>query len=301
MSQDRKKLDNLNTKNIPSFCPGCGDFGIWSAFKIASQKAGWNATNTAITAGVGCHGHMVNFIDLPAVEGLHGRAVPVACGIKMVSHDTNVFVFTGDGDSLAEGGNHFIHAARRNQNITMILHDNAVYALTTGQTSPRSPKGYKSKSTPQGNVEQPLNPLSLAISAGATYVARVYSGEIDYLAELIIEANEHNGFSLIDVLQPCVTFNKMYTHYFYQKNTYKLDSSHDKTNKQAAFAKSLEWDLNQIPVGVFYHDTTTPSYEDQILQIQNGSILSKEVQKRDITSVMNKYSQNIKTTINSLI
>jgi 2-oxoglutarate ferredoxin oxidoreductase subunit beta len=137
-----------------NWCPGCGNFGIWTAFKEAAAQEKWNNANTAIVAGIGCHGHINNFIELSSFEGLHGRAIPVATGIKLVNHRLNVVVFTGDGDCLAEGGNHFMHAARRNHDLTVILHDNAIYGLTTGQTSPRSPHGYKSKSTPTGNVDE---------------------------------------------------------------------------------------------------------------------------------------------------
>jgi 2-oxoglutarate ferredoxin oxidoreductase subunit beta len=142
------------TNNTPTWCPGCGDFGIWTAFQNAASMANWNNTNTVLVAGIGCHGHIVNFMDITSFEGLHGRAIPVASGIKMANHNLNVFVFTGDGDSLSEGGNHFSHAARRNQNLTVIIHDNAIYGLTTGQTSPRSPIGFQSKSTPNGNINE---------------------------------------------------------------------------------------------------------------------------------------------------
>ncbi|HSX39368.1 MAG TPA: 2-oxoacid:ferredoxin oxidoreductase subunit beta [Candidatus Saccharimonadales bacterium] len=279
-----KTLNNLKTKNVPNWCPGCGDFGIWTAFKQAADKEGWDNSNTVITAGIGCHGHINNFVALSSFEGLHGRALPVASGIKIANPRLKVFVFTGDGDALSEGGNHFIHTARRNHDLTVILHDNAIYGLTTGQTSPRSPKGFISKSTPQGSFEEPLNPLALAITAGATFVARAYSGDIDYLADLMIEADKHKGFAFIDVLQPCVTFNSMYSHFFYQENTYQIEADFDATNKQAAFDKSLEWDLKKIPVGVFYN-VDKPTYEEQIVQIDKV-----KVEKRDIASLYTKYS-----------
>lgn len=278
----------LKTPNTPNWCPGCGDFGIWTSFKNAAQNQGWDNTNTAIVAGIGCHGHMVNFVRLAAFEGLHGRDLPVACGIKMANSDLNVFAFTGDGDCLAEGGNHFIHSARRNHDITVILHDNAVYGLTTGQTSPRSPKGYKSKSTPTGSFEEPLHPMTMAIAAGASFVARAYAGDFELLEHLIVEANKHKGFAFIDVLQPCVTFNKMYTHIFYQKNTYYLPDTYDKTNKMAALEKSYEWDYNKIPVGIFYQ-VDTPSYESQIPQIQKKPLVKIPLQKRDISGLYPKF------------
>ncbi len=278
----------LKTPNTPTWCPGCGDFAIWTAFKQAAVSENWNNSNTAIIAGIGCHGHMINFVQVTAFEGLHGRALPVASGIKMANHDLNVFVFTGDGDSLAEGGNHFMHSCRRNHNITIILHDNAVYGLTTGQTSPRSPMGYKSKSTPLGNIEEPLHPLRMALAAGATFLARVYSGDIEMLQQMLVKANAHKGFAIIQILQPCVTFNKEYSHIFYQRNIYHLDSTHDVTNKQAAFEKLLEWDLKKIPVGIFYQ-VEHPTYEEQILALKNAPLVKQAVEKRDLKELFQDF------------
>ncbi len=277
-----------HTPLTPTWCPGCGDFGIWTAFTEAAAQEGWNNTNSVAVAGIGCHGHIVNFIDLTSFEGLHGRAIPVASGIKMANHRLNVFVFTGDGDFLSEGGNHFIHAARRNQDLTVILHDNAIYGLTTGQTSPRSPKGFVSKSTPSGNIDEPLHPLRIAIAAGATFAARVYAGDIPRVTELMIRANAHKGFSVLQILQPCVTFNKTYTHAFYQKNIYELPASYDRTDKAAAFAKTFEWGEKQIPVGVFY-EVEEPSYEEQLLPIQKKTLVQQGVRVRDISSLLKKW------------
>ena len=253
-------LQELTTPCSPTWCPGCGNMGIWAAFKNAAAE-GWDSTNTALVAGIGCHGHILNFIKIASFGGLHGRALPVACGIKMVKPNLNVFVFTGDGDCFGEGGNHFLHTARRNHNITVLLHNNGLYALTTGQTSPLTPHGFKTKSTPQGNPDEPINPLALAIAAGATFVARAYTGDIPKLTQIIIEANKHQGFSFIDILQPCVTFNKQFTHQFFQENTYQLDSSHDSTNKFLAYEKAHEFGLKQIPLGIFYKvDKQTPKF-----------------------------------------
>lgn len=288
MTTAKKDYNSLKTPNTPNWCPGCGDFGIWMAFKQAAAEKGWDNTNTVLTAGIGCHGHIINFVKIVSFEGLHGRALPAASGMKIANHDLNVFVFTGDGDCLAEGGNHFIHTARRNHNLTVILHDNAIYGLTTGQTSPRSPKGYVSKSTPDGSFEEPLNPLAMAIAAGATFVARGYAGDIEYLSKLMIEANDHQGFAIIDVLQPCVTFNKEYSHFFYQKNIHFLDEKHDVTNRVAAYEKSLEWGIGKIPVGVFYK-VRMPTYEEQIPQIKHTPLIKQELKKRDITSLMSKF------------
>ncbi|HSR88960.1 MAG TPA: 2-oxoacid:ferredoxin oxidoreductase subunit beta [Candidatus Udaeobacter sp.] len=281
-------IQNLKTPNACNWCPGCGNFGIWTAFKQAAEKENWNNTNSVIVAGIGCHGHINNFIELSSFEGLHGRSLPVASGIKMVNDRLNVIVFTGDGDCLAEGGNHFMHAARRNQNLTVILHDNAIYGLTTGQTSPRSPHGFKSKSTPDGNLDEPLNPLSLALSAGATFIARAYSGDVPRLTELIIQANQHKGFSVLQVLQPCVTFNKLYTHSFFQENTYHLPADYNPQDKKAAFAKILEWGEKEIPLGIIYQEDRI-SYEEQIPQIKEAALVANAPEKRDINEILKHY------------
>ena len=166
------KMADLQTPFMPNWCPGCGNMPLWLAFKNAAVKQDWNNSNTAVVAGIGCHGHLVNFTKLTAFEGLHGRALPAATGMKIANTSLNVFVFTGDGDCFGEGGNHFIHACRRNHNLTVVLHDNGLYALTTGQTSPITPHDSKTKSTPFGNPDEPFNPLVMAIASGATFVTR---------------------------------------------------------------------------------------------------------------------------------
>lgn len=281
-------IQEMATPCSPNFCPGCGDFGIWSAFKKAAVESGWDSSNTAMIAGVGCHGHILNFIKIASFGSLHGRAYPVGAGVKITNHDLNVFVFTGDGDSLAEGGNHFIHACRRNHDMTIVLHDNAIYGLTTGQTSPRSPHGYVSKSTPEGNMDEPFNPITLAIAAGATFVARGYAGDIPRVAELMKQANAHKGIAILDILQPCVTFNKLYTHQFYQDNTYQLDDKYDPTDKNAAFAKAQEWGEKSIPMGIFYK-SDRQSYESQVPTLKSGTLVSRTVEKRDVSELFKKF------------
>jgi len=245
-------LAGLTTTCSPTWCPGCGNLSLWAAFKNASVEKGWDNTNSVLVAGIGCHGHILNFIKLTSIETLHGRPIPVASGIKAVNPNLNVFVFTGDGDCLGEGGNHFIHACRRQENITVLIHNNGVYALTTGQTSPTSPEGFESKSTPEGNEYLPINPLALAITAGATFAAREYSGDIKSLTKTIIKASEHKGFSVIDILQPCVTFNKKFTHEFFRENCYRLDEKYNFKDKKEAYNKSLEFGVKKIPLGVMY-------------------------------------------------
>jgi 2-oxoglutarate ferredoxin oxidoreductase subunit beta len=283
------QLQELSTICKPTFCPGCGDMAIWAAFKNAAVKEGWDNTNTVLTAGIGCHGHILNFTKIVSFEGLHGRPIPVATGCKLANNSLNVFAFSGDGDCLGEGGNHFIHACRRNHDITVLLHDNAIYGLTTGQTSPTSPHGYKSKSTPQGNVDNPLNPVALAIASGATFVARGYAGNIPHLTDLMIKANKHHGFSVIDILQPCITWNKNYTPLYYQQNVYVLDEKYDPKNKETAFAKSLEWGEKHIPLGVIY-ESDAPSYESQLPQIEKETLVEKPVDRKDLSDLFKKYT-----------
>ncbi len=279
---------DLNTNCPMTFCPGCGNFGIWGALKNAAIQENWNNSNTVLVAGIGCHGHMVNFLRLNAFEGLHGRAIPVATGIKLVNHKLNVVVLTGDGDALAEGGNHFLHACRRNHDLTVLLHDNSIYGLTTGQTSPTSPDGFRSKSTPLGNPDHPLHPLSLAIAAGASFVARSFAGDILHLTETIIAATRHQGFSVVDILQPCITFNKEYTVDFYRQNIYHLDNNYNPSDKHAAFAKSLEWGPGQIPVGIIYQENR-PSFESALPQLRDQPLIALEPSVKNISALYKKY------------
>lgn len=256
-------MADLATGYTLNWCPGCGNFPLWLSFKNAAVQQGWDNTNTVLVAGIGCHGHLVNFTKLTSFEGLHGRPMPLASGIKMANLRLNVFVFTGDGDCFGEGGNHFIHAARRNHDLTVILHDNGLYALTTGQTSPITPHGAKTKSTPLGNPDNPINPLALAIASGATFVARGYASDMPQLTDMIVKAQKHSGFAIIDVLQPCETYNKQFTHTFYQENCYYLPEDYNPTNKVKAFEKVQEFGLKQIPLGIFYTEEK-PSFESQI-------------------------------------
>ena len=282
-------LEELQTPCTPNWCPGCGNFNIWAAFKNAAVKEGWDNTNTALVAGIGCHGHILNFVKLTSFEGLHGRAIPVASGLKLANNRLNVFAHVGDGDCLGEGGNHFIHAARRNHNITVLLHDNALYALTAGQTSPATGKGVKTKSTPAGNPDEPIYPLALAIASGATFVARVYSGDMHRLTELIIEANKHKGFAVIDILQPCVTFNKICTHAMFLQNTYYLGDDYDPTNKKEAFEKAHEFGEKRIPVGIFYKEEK-PTLEEGYSQISEIPLVNQDPKFNGLTDLFKKYT-----------
>ncbi|KKS71666.1 MAG: 2-oxoacid ferredoxin oxidoreductase, subunit beta [candidate division WWE3 bacterium GW2011_GWD1_42_70] len=215
--------------------------------------------------------------------------MPVATGIKMVNNRLNVFVFTGDGDCFGEGGNHFIHTCRRNHDLTVLIHDNSLYSLTTGQTSPLTAHGFKTKSTPQGNPDEPFNPLALAIISGATFVARAYAGDMAKLTEIIVEANKHKGLSVIDILQPCVTFNKVCTHAFYRENIYYLEEGYNPSDKQKALERASEFGEKKIPLGIFYK-SDRPSYEENISQIKEKPLIEIPVDRATAGELFKKYT-----------
>jgi 2-oxoglutarate ferredoxin oxidoreductase subunit beta len=221
-------------------------------------------------------------------HSLHGRTLPIATGAKLAAHKMTVLAISGDGDGMGIGGNHFIHSCRRNINITNILHDNRVYGLTTGQTSPTSSNGFRSKSTPSGVLEIPVNPLSLALSSGATFVARGFSGDPAQLQEILKKAIKHKGFSFVDVLQPCVTFNKVDTYDHYREKIYKLEDTkgHDRHDIIQAFERSLEDD--KIPTGIFYK-TDRPVYEEGLKQIERKPLTEHIIGDVDINKLLNRY------------
>lgn len=254
-------VSDFTSPHFPNWCPGCGDFGIWAAVKGALVKLGWGPSDVVLVYGIGCHGHMVNFLKSYAFEGLHGRPIPVAEGIKLANKGLNVLVVAGDGDTFGEGTNHLVHAARRNHDITVIVHDNQVYGLTTGQTAPTAAEGFKTKSTPHGVLEAAINPLSLVLSAGATYVARGFAGDIASTTDLIVSGVKHRGFSYIDIYQPCVTFNHINTYQWFRERIYKLDGQHDSHSKIAAHTKALE--VDKLPLGLFYEEERS-IYEEEI-------------------------------------
>lgn len=254
--------DSFKTGFLPTWCPGCGDFGIWMALKQALAQLGIGPDDAAIVYGIGCHGNMYDWMNTYAVEGLHGRALPVAQGIKLANHKLPVIVVSGDGDCLGEGGNHFIHAAKRNPDITVIIHDNQVYGLTTGQASPTAKQGFKTKSTPEGVADEPVNPLTLAITAGATFVARGFAGDTPGLTQLMVSAISHKGFAVVDTLQPCVTFDRVHTYPWYRERLYQLkQEGYQADNRLQALEKALEWG-DRIPLGIFYQETR-PTSEDR--------------------------------------
>ncbi len=288
-----KKANNLkksdyNTSRRPTWCIGCGNFGIWNSAKSAFVELGLYPHEILIVYGIGCSGNGANFIKSYAFHTLHGRTLPVATGAKLANHKMHVLVMGGDGDGVGIGGNHFIHTCRRNIDITYIMHDNRIYGLTTGQTSPTSRQGFQSKSTPSGVIETGINPVALALTTGATFVARGYSGDTKQLSEIISMAMTHKGFSFIDVLQPCVTFNKVDTYEAYNQSVYKLDEDkgYDKSDLMQAIKKSMETD--KIATGIFYQ-TSKPTYEENLKQIERKPLVDHIISDIDITKVLLKF------------
>ena len=271
----------------PEWCLGCGNFPILIALKNALVQSAIDPKDTVVVSGIGCSGKLPHFVKTYAYESLHGRSLPVATGVKLGNHKLTVIAVGGDGDGYGIGMGHFIHAMRRNLDLTYIVHNNQVYGLTTGQTAPTSEKGYKSKSTPHGVLEEPVNPLALAISSGATYVARTFSGDLPHMVSTILGAIRHKGFALVDVLQPCVTFNKINTYPYFMQRVYKLDAgSYNAMDKQAALAKSFEWG-DKIPIGIFYKEDK-PTYEDGIPHLQEMPTCKRPLDNISVDKILDE-------------
>lgn len=268
----------------PIWCPGCGDFGVFAAITKALSDLKVDKSNAVIVSGIGCSSAMPQTFSTYGIHSLHGRLLPVASGSRLANHDLTVIGTGGDGDGYGIGVGHLIHTARRNINMTYIVMDNETYGLTTGQTSPTAMMGHKTKSTPFGVIEMPVNPLALAISAGATYVARGFSGDTVHLAELIKGAIQHKGFALVDVFSPCVTFNHDNTYEWFRPRIYKLDqSNHDPSNMASAFGKAVEdfqTDWEKIPIGLFYKNER-PSYEELDITLKNGPLIKQPFPTRE--------------------
>jgi 2-oxoglutarate ferredoxin oxidoreductase subunit beta len=243
----------------PDWCPGCGDFGVLNVLQRALVNMNIAPHDVMVVSGIGCSSNLPGFINTYGMHTLHGRSLPIAQGFKLANHEMNVIACGGDGDGLGIGVGHLVHAMRRNIDMTYIIMDNSIYGLTTGQTSPTSGMNMKTKSTPFGNTEMPLNPIALALSAGCTFVARGFSGNVKQLTEIYEAAINHKGFAFIDTFSPCVTFNKVNTAQYYRDNTYDImEEDHDKSDINAAFSRSLE--DGRIGTGIFYQ-SDRPTYE----------------------------------------
>jgi len=256
----------LITGTQNTWCPGCGNFSIQHTLKnvlAGLEEEGKSLDDIVLVTGIGCHAKIADYLNINTFYSIHGRTIPVATGIKLANPDLTVICCSGDGDSYAEGLDHLIFAAKRNIDITVVIHNNRVYGLTTGQYTPTSPLGFKGKSTPAGTAEYPLNPIELMLASGATYVARGYTKKMDQLKQLILEGMAHKGFAFIDVLQICATFFPVTD--YYTPRVYDL-SNHNRTDFESACTKAREWDYNgdaKIALGTFF-ERLLPSFDEKM-------------------------------------
>ncbi len=277
-----KNITKFNTQVMPTWCPGCGNYGIWAAVKQALAELTLEPHQVLATYDIGCFGNGANFLRTYALHALHGRALPPAIGAKLANHNLVVLAMAGDGGAYGEGIQHLIHAARYNVDVTYIVADNRRFSLTTGQSSPTTFKRAITKTTPFGEIKQPINPLALSLDAGATFVARGFAGDIPHLTDLIKRAIQHKGFSHIDILQQCVSFNKDNTLEWYKQIVYKLENHKYKPdNLDKARSKAVEFEARgRMPIGVLYQ-IKKPTYEDQIEQLQGEPLYKRKLEKID--------------------
>lgn len=247
-----------------AWCPGCGNFNLLTALSEALAELGLKPSQVVLVSGIGQAAKAPHYIQANVFNGLHGRSIPIAFGIQAVNPELTVIVESGDGCMYGEGGNHLIHAIRRNPNITVIVHDNQVYGLTKGQASPTSETGFVSKTQPLGTISEPFHPLALAVSQDASFVARGFTGDKEGLKSILKQAIQWKGFSLVDVLQPCVTFNHTNTFGWYRSRLYPLPEEYNSEDQVEAFKKSLEWG-NKIPIGVIYRHAKSV-FSDRIFE-----------------------------------
>jgi 2-oxoglutarate/2-oxoacid ferredoxin oxidoreductase subunit beta len=246
----------------PNWCPGCGDFSVQAAIQRAAANVGLEPHDLAVISGIGCSGRISGYINSYGFHGIHGRALPIAQGVKMANRDLSVIASGGDGDGFAIGMGHTIHAIRRNVDITYIVMDNQIYGLTKGQTSPRSALGFKTKSTPEGSIEPAISIMEMALTAGATFVAQSFSTDLKELTSIIEQGIQHKGFSLINVFSPCVTYNKVNTYDWFKENLTSLNDieGYDSSNRVKAMSTLMEH--NGLVKGLIYQDKEKKSYQD---------------------------------------
>jgi 2-oxoglutarate ferredoxin oxidoreductase subunit beta len=275
----------LNTSAKVTWCPGCGNFGILSAFRGALVELGLEREQVVVVSGIGCHGKISDYVNVNTFHGIHGRVLPFATGVKLANPDLAVFGFSGDADCYDEGWDHFCHAVRRNIDVTLIVHNNMVLGLTTGQTTATSQTGFRTKSTPFGSVVPPLNPIAHALVSSGSFVARGFAGDPKHLQGLIVQAAKHRGFNYIDVFQPCVTFNYLNSFEWFRQRVYKLeDTGHNVSDRQKALEKSFEWG-ERIPIGVFYKDERS-TFSDNLPQVKGVPLTKLPVEDMDISRII---------------
>ncbi|MDD5110535.1 MAG: thiamine pyrophosphate-dependent enzyme [Patescibacteria group bacterium] len=280
------QISDFSTTYKPTWCPGCGNFGIGVALRQALVSLDIPPHKLMAVFDIGCNSNGANWLRANVFHGLHGRPLPIGVGCKLANPELEVICFSGDGGALGEGGNHFLHTCRSNANLTYVVHDNQLYSLTTGQAAPTTDEGTETKSTPKGAPDRPLRMLQIAISAGATFVARGLADDIPGLSKLFEAALKHRGFAVLDVLQPCVTLNHINTREWYRAHTYQLAADHDSTDKAKAMALAGEWN-GKIPLGIIFREER-PTLEDHFSQMK-GKPLTQRVAVRDVAALLEQF------------
>ncbi|OGW58441.1 MAG: 2-oxoacid ferredoxin oxidoreductase [Nitrospirae bacterium RBG_16_43_8] len=271
----------------PAWCMGCGNFGILNAFKNAVVELGLEPHQFTIVSGIGQAGKFPHYLKCNTFNGLHGRTLPVATGIRLANHEMLTIAVAGDGDCYGEGGNHLMHAMRRNVNVKLFVHDNQIYGLTKGQASPTSPEGMTTKNQPFGVFSEQLNPIALAVALDCSFAARGFAGDMEHLKGLIKAAINHKGFSLVDILQPCVTFNKINTYEWYRQRVYRIEPEYNPKDRAAAFKRALEWE-ERIPIGIIYINNRLV-LEDRIPAIKDLPLVRQPLDKSKLDTTLKEF------------
>lgn len=285
------KVFDMNDIDI-AWCPGCGNFPILKTLKRALAELQIKPTDLVLVSGIGQAAKIPHYLKTNVFNGLHGRALPAATAIKAANPALTVIAESGDGDMYGEGGNHFIHTIRRNPNITNIVHNNMVYGLTKGQASPTSQKGFVTPVQVGGVFLEPFNPLAVAIALDASFVARAFAGDIERTAEILKQAIERNGYALVDIFQPCVTFNRINTIQWFKEHTYNLED-HDPSDRQKAFEKATE--TEKLPLGIFYQSPQKPSFEENvgIYEEKQTPLYERDLDKKELKNLIETYKMRL--------
>ena len=272
---------------IPAWCPGCGNFAILKAFKDMLVELQLEPHQITVVSGIGQAAKLPHYTRCNTFNGLHGRALPVATGIRLANHAMPVIVTTGDGDCYGEGGNHLLAAIRRNINVKLFVHNNQIYGLTKGQPSPTTSEGTKAKNVPSGVISEQFNPMTLAVALDCGFAARAFAADTEHLKGLMKEAMNHQGFALIDILQPCVTFNKVNTYDWYRERVYHIEPEYNPEDRLAAFSKSLEWG-DRIPIGVICRNSR-PAFEERVPMIAAGPLVHQDFDPSRIDETLKDF------------
>ncbi|MFN8556077.1 MAG: 2-oxoacid:ferredoxin oxidoreductase subunit beta [Dehalococcoidia bacterium] len=290
-TQQALTIADYKTAESSWWCPGCGDFGVLAALQKAVMDLGRRPEDVAIVAGIGCSGKIGNYINSYNIHTTHGRTMPVALGVKLGNRELTVIAAGGDGDGFAIGMGHFVHALRRNPDITYVVMDNQIYGLTKGQVSPTSAEGFETRSTPAGSIEHPIRPLQLAIATGATFVAQGFSSRQKQLVDMLKAAIQHRGFSLVNTISPCVTFNKVNTYDYFKAELKDLDSipGYDRHDRGMAIETLMQHD--ELVTGIVYEKKDSVPFDDRLPGFRAEGLAgqSLEVDEREFDRVVAGY------------